>query len=103
MVKPINRPSTPTAKSSNTAPVQPKERSPATGSRSANATHEQVALSSKAKMAQDVAQAARQSPGVDSARVRFIRQAIANGNYQVSPTAIARAVAEVAWMSQGKK
>lgn len=106
MVKPINRPSVQTIKPQSGAqatPAQTQDRNAsANASQSANA-QEQVALSGKAKMAQDLKKAAHQSSGVDAARIQVIRHAIASGSYQVSPTAIAKAVAEAAWISQGNK
>lgn len=63
---------------------------------------EKVALSEKAKFAQAVAAAARNSSGVNELRVSAIRQAITNGEYQVSPSAIAEAIAKLSWMLGAK-
>ena len=104
MVKPISqtRQSTQSSGASKSTKTRPEAAKPASQANQSASPREQVALSPKAKMAHDVTAAAHQSSGVDSARVRVIREAIQSGNYKVSPTEIAKAVAEAAWMTQGK-
>lgn len=59
---------------------------------------EQVDLSAEAKLAQTVARAAQASSGINGDLVQAIRKSIDSGQYMVSSTDIARAVAEVSWL-----
>lgn len=105
MVKPISHsdksvPATGASQSSQLQSVQNDRSTQA--SQHVSGAQEQVALSSKAQLAHKLKAAAHQSPGVDAARVQIIRNAIANNSYHVSPEAIAKAVAEAAWISKSK-
>lgn len=86
-----------------TDPVRPGnsasvEKAPSATTGTARTVPEQVALSQEARLAQQVTQAAQASDGVSNERVLLIRKFINSGQYTVSSTAIARAVAKVAWM-----
>lgn len=105
MVKPINHSNNPVPPSGASQPSQTQQVQPDKTTQAAHqntATHEQLALSSKALLAQKVKAAAHNASGVDAARVRVISQAIANNSYEVSSQEIAKAVAEAAWMVKGK-
>lgn len=104
MVNPVNRVTSSTGTRSAAKSSQPVSQGGKGGTASAtsSSSQESVALSSKAQLAHDVSVAASQSQGVDSERIQAIREALSNNQYTVSPQEIARAVAEAAWLVNGK-
>lgn len=56
-----------------------------------------VRLTDDAKLLQQAERAAAQAPDVDEGRVAEIKQAVADGTYQVDPKAIAAKLARMEW------
>lgn len=100
MINRLNRvsPTGPATGKPKTEGASPAGRAPKITTGHPAQSPEQVALSSNAKMAQQIIQAAQDSTGVNGELVHAIRSALENGQYKPSSTAIAKAVAEVAWL-----
>ena len=61
------------------------------------ASSDSVRLTDDAKLLQQAERAAAEAPDVDESRVAQIKQAVADGTYQVDPKAIAAKLARMEW------
>lgn len=88
--------------SATATPVLKSSKTPPTHSASAGAAQpvQQVTVSNKARLTQQVAQAARASEGVDAGKVAQVQKSIDEGSYVVLPGAVAQALAAASKGSQ---
>ncbi|MEQ1439359.1 flagellar biosynthesis anti-sigma factor FlgM [Fontimonas sp. SYSU GA230001] len=65
--------------------------------REAAVSRDSVRLTDDAKLLQQAGQAAAKAPDVDERRVARIKQAVADGSYQVDPKTVAAKLARMEW------
>ncbi|HEX4152483.1 MAG TPA: flagellar biosynthesis anti-sigma factor FlgM [Steroidobacteraceae bacterium] len=66
-----------------------KPQADATASSSASQTGDQLTLTNSARSLQKLSAAVAQTPVVDSSKVASVKQALANGTYQIDPSSTA--------------
>lgn len=82
--------------SSRTAKSVSAQNAPSSTRKTPSVGPEQVKVSNRAKLAQQLTSAARTSDGVSVDKVQALRKALATGQNRVPSSAIAKAVAEAA-------
>ncbi|MFA5942015.1 MAG: flagellar biosynthesis anti-sigma factor FlgM [Sinimarinibacterium sp.] len=77
--------------------VETGGKSTSTATREQAVPSDSVRLTDDAKLLQQAERAAAEAPDVDERRVAEIKQAVADGTYQVDPKAIAAKLARMEW------